>query len=184
MYRSVFRAFCIVVLTAAAMPVLAQQPKAAPASAPGALVNVAVIDVQRVVTESDSGKEALGKLKELQDKKIAEGKKLQDDLDAVKDQYNKQRFTLSEDKLQELQKGIQDKTIALKRFQDDAQRDLEDARKKALDQLEQKIMPIINKVGQERHLSLIFNKYQSGLVYADESVDITDEIIQRFNTSK
>ena len=184
MYRSVFRVFCIAALAAAATPVLAQQPKAAPMSGAMKGTTVAVIDVQRVVTESDAGKEALGKLKQLQDKKIAEGKKLQQDLDALKDQYNKQRFTLSEDKLQDLQKNIQDKNIALKRFQDDAQRDLEDARKKALDQLEQRIMPIINKVGQERHLSLIFNKYQSGLVYADASVDITDEIIQRFNTAK
>ncbi len=184
MYRSAFRVLCIAVLTAAAVPVFAQQAKAAPASGSATLVNVAVIDVQRVVTESDPGKEALGKLKQLQDQKIAEGKKLQQELDALKDQYNKQRFTLSEDKLQALQKNIEDKNIQLKRFQDDAQRDLEDARKKALDGLEQKIMPIINKAGQERHLGLIFNKFQSGLVYADESVDITDEIIQRFNTAK
>jgi Skp family chaperone for outer membrane proteins len=30
-------------------------------------------------------------------------------------------------------------------------------------------------------LTLIFNKFQSGLVYADETIDITDEVIQRFN---
>jgi len=159
-------------LAVSALPALAQQ------------AGVAVIDVQRVVTESDPGKEALGQLKKLQDQKIEEGKGLQQALDALKDQFNKQRFTLSEQKLASLQKQIEDKTIQLKRFQDDAKRELEEARKKALDKLEAQIMPIINKVGQERKFSLIFNKFQSGLVYANQSIDITDEIIQRFNTSK
>jgi len=146
-------------------------------------VHVAVIDVQRVVTESDPGKASLEKLKQLQNQKLEQGKKLQQELDALRGQFAKQRFTLSEDKLAALQKQIEDKTISLKRFQDDAQRELEDARKRELDGLEQKIMPIINQLGQEKKLTLIFNKFQSGLVYADEGVDITDEVIQKFNTS-
>jgi Skp family chaperone for outer membrane proteins len=31
-------------------------------------------------------------------------------------------------------------------------------------------------------LQLIFNKFQSGLVFADESLDITDQVLRRFNT--
>jgi Skp family chaperone for outer membrane proteins len=29
---------------------------------------------------------------------------------------------------------------------------------------------------------MIFNKYQSGLVYADETFDITEQVLRRFNT--
>ncbi len=169
---------------AAAGCLVAALAMVAPATAQAQTGNVAVIDVQRVVTESDPGKEALGKLQTLQEQKIAEGKKLQDELDALREQFNKQRFTLSQDKLEALQKQIEDKAIALKRFQDDAQRELDDARKRYLGQLEQQIMPIIDQVGKEKKLDLIFNKFQSGLVFAAEAVDITDEIIQRFNTSK
>jgi Skp family chaperone for outer membrane proteins len=39
-------------------------------------------------------------------------------------------------------------------------------------------------VGREQGLTLIFNKFQSGLVYADQSVDITDDVIRRFNLSQ
>jgi len=172
MNRSLVRVALAGLFAVAALPVLAQQ------------VNVAVIDVQRVVTESARGKEALGKLKQLQDQKIEQGKTLQQKLDALKDQFNKQRFTLSQEKLDQLQKNIEDQTIKMKRFQDDAQRELQEARKRALDSLEQKIMPIINEIGQEKKFSLIFNKYQSGLVYADQGIDITDEVIRRFNTKK
>lgn len=171
MLRASFRLSLTMLLVFAAMPALAQ-------------VNVAVIDVQRVVTESDPGKEALGQLKSLQDAKLEEGRRVQTELDALRDQFTKQRFTLSEEKLAELNKQIEDKGIALRRFQDDAQRELEDARRKALDGLELKIMPIIEAIGREQGLTLIFNKFQSGLVYADETVDITNDVIRRFNTSQ
>lgn len=149
-----------------------------------AQVKVAVIDVQRVVTESDAGKEALGKLQSLQDDKIAQGKALQEELDNLRTQLSKQRYTLSDDKLADLNKQIEDKGIAMRRFQDDAQRELDDARKKALGALEQRILPVIDKIGKEMGMTLIFNKYQSGLVYADDEIDITDEVIRRFNTAQ
>ncbi len=68
-------------------------------------------------------------------------------------------------------------------FQDDAQRELDDARRVALEGLEERILPVIDAVGKEQGMTLIFNKFQSGLVYADETVDITDEVIRRFNTA-
>lgn len=156
----------------------------AAAATVSAQVKVAVIDVQRVVTESDAGKEALGKLKSLQESKIAEGQKLQTELDSLKDQLSKQRFTLSDEKIEAMGKTIQDKGIELKRFQDDAQRELDDARRKALGALEQQILPVINTISKERNLTLVFNKFQSGLVYADDAVDITAEVIRRFNTAQ
>jgi outer membrane protein len=159
------------VIVAAALPAAAQ-------------TKVAVIDVQRVVSESDPGKEALQQLKTLQDAKVAEGQTLQQEINALQEQLNKQRFTVSEDKLAEMSKQLETKNIAMRRFEDDAKRELEDARRKQLGGLEAKILPIINAIGEEQGFTLIFNKFQSGLVYADEAVDITDQVIQRFNTAQ
>jgi outer membrane protein len=161
----------MMIMVAMAMPAAAQ-------------MNVAVIDVQRVVTESDPGKEALQKLKELQEGKIDEGRGLQQELTTMQEQMSKQRFTLSEERLAELTKQIEDKQIALQRFQDDAERELEEARRRELGGLEGRIIPVINEIGAERGLTLIFNKFQSGLVYADDAIDITDDVILRFNTTQ
>ncbi|RLE26829.1 MAG: hypothetical protein DRJ61_01020 [Acidobacteria bacterium] len=149
-----------------------------------AQINIAVIDIQRVVTDSDAGKESLGRLQKLQDAKIAEGRAIQETMDGLREQLSKQRFTLTESKVAELSKQIEDKGIAMQRFQDDAQRELDEARRTALAGLEERILPVIDEVGKERKMTLIFNKFQAGLVYADESVDITDEVIRRFNTAQ
>jgi outer membrane protein len=169
MYRVMLRSVLALLVVATAIPAAAQ-------------AKVAVIDVQRVVTESDPGKEALQQLKELSDRKVQEGQGIQQELAELQDQFNKQRFTLSEDKLEAMTKDIEDRQIALQRFEDDAQRELNEARRRALGALEGRIMPVIDAVGQEQGLTLIFNKFQSGLVYADDTVDITDEVIRRFNT--
>jgi len=172
MIRSTLFTILAVVLLAAAIPASAQT------------LNIAVIDVQRVVTESDPGKEALQKLKELQDAKIDQGRAMQQELATMQEQINKQQFTLSDEKLGELRKTIEDKGIEMQRFQDDAERELDEARRRELGGLEGRIIPVINQIGAERGYTLIFNKFQSGLVYADDAVDITDDVILHFNTTQ
>jgi len=172
MKRSSLLVGCVVIILSLALPAAAQQ------------LSIAVIDVQRVVTESDPGKQALQKLKELQDAKIDEGRALQQTLAGLQEQMAKQRFTLSEERLAEMNKQLEDGQIALQRFQDDAERELDESRRRELGGLEGRIIPVINEVGTERGFTVIFNKFQSGLVYADDSVDITDEVIRRFNTTE
>ena len=172
MYRSTIRMAAVAALAMAATLPAAAQSK------------VAVIDVQRVVAESDPGKQAIQKLKAVQDAKIQEGQAMQQELATLRDQVNKQRFTVSEERLAEMTKEIEDKTISIRRFEDDAKRELDDARRRELGGLEEQILPIINQIGQDRGITLIFNKFQSGLVYADEAVDITDEVIRQFNTAQ
>jgi outer membrane protein len=161
------------VVVAVAVPAKAQEPPK---------LAVAVIDVNLLVQDSAAGKEAMVRLKKAQDEKVAEHKKLADELAGLQKQLDSQRSTLTDSKIADLQKQIEDKSIALKRFDDDAQQQLEDAKRKELDGLEKQIMPIIQELGKERKLLLIFNKFQSGLVYADDSVDLTDEVLKRFNT--
>jgi len=172
MYRSMIRTAAVAALVmAAAMPAAAQS-------------KVAVIDVQRVVAESDPGKEAIQKLKAISDAKVQEGQALQQEMAALQEQFNKQRFTVSEQRLAEMTKELEDKNIAIRRFEDDAKRELEEARRRELGGLEGQILPIINQIGVEEGITVIFNKFQSGLVYADEAVDITDDVIRRFNTAQ
>jgi len=172
MYRSMIQTAAVAALVmAAAMPATAQS-------------KVAVIDVQRVVAESDPGKEAIQKLKAISDAKVQEGQALQQEMAALQEQFNKQRFTVSEQRLAEMTKELEDKNIAIRRFEDDAKRELEEARRRELGGLEGQILPIINQIGVEEGITVIFNKFQSGLVYADEAVDITDDVIRRFNTAQ
>lgn len=143
---------------------------------------VAVIDVQQLVQDSAAGKEAMNRLRAAEAEKQAQGKKLGDDKAALEKQLQTQGATLTDAKRSELQKQIEDKDVELRRFADDAQQQLEEAKRRELQKLESQIMPIIQEVGKEMKLTMIFNKFQSGLVYADDAIDITDQVLRRFNT--
>lgn len=147
-------------------------------------INVAVIDVQRLVTDSEAGKEVLATLQQKSEEKSAELKVLADELDGLRQQINEGRLSLSEDRLSDLQRQLEDKTIAFRRARDDAERELQEFQGRRFAEIERRVMPIINQVGVEGDYTLIFNKYESGLVFAQDSVDITDEILRRFDASR
>jgi len=168
-----------VLLTVVAASAWAQQP--AKPQEPGKLA-VAVIDVDTLVKESAAGKEARTRLQKLADDKRAQAAKMQDEHDALAKQIQAQSGTITEAKLADLKKQLEDKEVAMRRFDDDAKQQLDEAQRKELEGLEKQIMPIIKELGQEMKLQLIFNKFQSGLVFADETTDITDVVLKRFNT--
>jgi outer membrane protein len=143
---------------------------------------VAVIDVQRLVFESDTGKEVLDRLKNLQEQAAAESETRQQEINELRDRVEQGRISLSEDQSANLAKELEDKMIALRRFEGDTERSLQKEQQEAFSRIESEMMPIINAVGREQGFTLIFNKFNSGLLFAIDEVDITDQVLERYNS--
>lgn len=155
---------------------------AAPMFAQGSTpAKVAVIDVQKVLAQSNLGKAAFEKLKKMQEDRIEKAKQMDDELRKLDTDLNTKKLSLSEDKIGELQKQIADRRIAMQRYAQDADREVQEARDRELLGLESKIKPIIDTLGKEMGLAAIFNKFESGLIYASDAIDITDTVVKRFN---
>ena len=154
----------------------------APAAAQGAL-KVAVIDVNRIMTDSARGKAVLAGIEKLQSERAAQLKTLNEELTELQKRFQEGRLSLAEDKLAELQAQIEEKDRAFKRAREDAERDVQKRRADEIEKIESAVFPIINGLGKEGGYTLIFNKFQSGLVYADDTIDITDEVIQQLDAA-
>ncbi len=163
------------VATVVAIPAFAQ------ATAPA---QIAVIDVQRVLAQSAPGKAAYERLKKMQDDRAAKLQSMNNELKSLDEQINGKKMSLAEDKLAEMNKQFAEKKIALQRFAQDAEREMGEARDRQLQELEKQILPVINALGKEMGFAMIFNKYESGLVYASAAIEITDMVVKRFNDSK
>jgi len=142
---------------------------------------LAVIDVQKVLTTSTQGKAAYERLKKLQDDRVAKMQKM--DVKSMANDLTTKKLSLSEEKQAEMAKAIQEKQTAMQRYAQDADKEVTDARDKALQELDGKIKPIIDGIGKEMGLAVIFNKFESGLIYASDAIDITETVIKRFNES-
>jgi len=163
-----------VAVAALAAPMFAQTPPA----------RVAVIDVNKVLTQSAAGKAAYDKLKKMQEDRVEKAKTMDEELRKLDAEINTKRISLSEDKLADLQKQLADKRISMQRYAQDADREIGEARDRELQALEAKIKPVIDAIGKEMGLAAIFNKFESGLVYASDAIDITDTVVTRFNAAQ
>jgi outer membrane protein len=142
---------------------------------------VACIDVQKVLTTSTAGKAAYDRLKKLQDDRVTKMQKMDEEVKTLASELQTKKLSLSEEKQAEMAKTITDKQTALQRYAQDADKEVSEARDKALQELDGKIKPIIDGIGKEMGLAAIFNKFESGLIYASDAIDITETVIKRFN---
>ena len=144
---------------------------------------LAVIDVNRIMVDSARGKAVLEELERYQTERTAQLKVLNDEILEMQQRFQEGRLSLAEDKLAELQGQIEERGRALQRAQEDAQRELQKRRDEDVKKVEDQVFPVINAVGREFGYTMIFNKFQSGLVYADDLIDITELVIQRLDAS-
>jgi outer membrane protein len=152
---------------------------AAPAQAQ---IKVAVIDVQRILQESARGEAVQKELEQLQNEKRGQIEAKQNELAELRKSYAEMSLTLADDRLADMQKQIEDLTISLRRMTDDANVELQKRSETLLKSVEDEVLPIINQVGNEGGYTMIFNKFQSGLIFADEAIDITQQVIERYNS--
>lgn len=146
-------------------------------------LKIAIIDSDRVIAESTRGQAAIASLKKLEEQKRGELLGLQQEVNDLRKRIEDGAQALAADRLKEMQKQMEDKMIAARRKQDDAQREFEAAQAEAFRDIEAEIIRVIDQVGKEGGYTLIFNKFRSGLVYATDSVDITNDVLARFNQS-
>lgn len=145
---------------------------------------IAFIDSVRVLNESIGGKEVVKQLNDAKAKKQNEYNAKLKEITDLRNRYSSQRFALSEDALNKLLTEIDQKETALKRFQEDAERELANLQARLFKKLQDEVNPIIEKIGQEGNYTLILDLATQGIIYFDKKADITDELIKRYDQTK
>ena len=153
----------------------------APALPAFAEFKLAVVDQRRALLSSDGGKAAEKTLTQLQEKKkqeleprSARCKKMQEDIEA-------QRFVLSEEAMQE-------KAIEFQSCQRDLERDFQAAKdeiavqeRKVLAPLAKKLEEAVKEIGKSKEFDLVLDRSTPGVLYAPDSLDVTDLVIKKLN---
>jgi outer membrane protein len=168
-------------LVAAAISAVVWTLAVQPSSAQAVPTRIGVIDVQRVLGQSTPGRAATAKIKQLQDSRMSRARVLDEELRKLNADLSAAGVTPA--RRAQIEGQIADKRIAMQRFAEDADKEIGTTRDRELLALETRIKPIVDGVGKEMQLAVIFNKFEAGLVYVDPSLDITDTVITRFNAA-
>ena len=173
--------------TPPATPPAATQKPATPPAAPPAPprpypegAKIAFVNIPRIATESAEGKASTARVKALQEKKLAELTVKNKQVETAQAKLNSGGL-LSEEARAATQKEIDKLQVEIQRLQQDADAELQDLQQQLQLDFQRKLTPVIQQIAAEKGLHMILP--DSGLVWADLGLDLTVEIIKRFDAA-
>lgn len=146
-----------------------------------AQVKIGILDMQTIIAESVPGQEAMGELR-------TRFESMRTELDAQNEAIGKLRDELQRQSMVLSQEAQQDKELEYRRkvrdFQDQFQ-SFQVKMKGEEDRLSEPILEllinVINTYGRQNNFTMIIDGSASGLVYADDTVIITDAVKEELN---
>ena len=164
----------------------AAQP--APAPAPVAKfpegTKFAFINIQRIANESAEGKVATTRVQALNQKKVTDLNERNKALQADQQKLQSSGGVMSDNARAELEKKIERQQVDIQRAQQDAQQEVQELQQQLQNEFQAKLMPIVQQVFNEKGLQILFSAGDSGIVWADPGLDITEDVIKRFDVGK
>jgi len=142
-------------------------------------VKIGVINAQQVIMNTKKGKEVTSRLE-----KLGQGK--QKKVESMRSVIKKLETELASPALNTQTREsksiqLQRKKTDLKRYIEDAQKEMQLKSQKELNILRKDIMPVIEKIGKEKGFTIILDLSTAGIAYFDKTVDITKEVISSYD---
>ncbi len=138
---------------------------------------------QRILMDSEAGKDFITRLEKLKDRKEQQ---IKDELAMLKqlgeEARSKQMFLKFEAK-EELEQEIREKEKRIERLKEDSVEEFKKMRKNNLRKINEDASKIIMEIGEKEKYDLILdiNSRANNVVYANPEQDITDQVIELFD---
>jgi outer membrane protein len=146
----------------------------------------AVLNVVRAIAESSEGKQANEDYQIKLEAKRDELAKKQKEIQDLQQQLQSQAKTLNDEARYALTKSINTKNTELQRAQEDAEKEFAAMRNGIFNRIGSKLAPVVQQYAKEYNFALILDSSSqaSPIVYSDAAVEITDDIVKRFDASQ
>ncbi|MCH7599951.1 MAG: OmpH family outer membrane protein [Myxococcales bacterium] len=142
---------------------------------------IGIVDLDQAVSSTTEGKAARD---ELERKKREAEQSLQPLIEryqTMAKDFDAKQFVLSDDARFQKQLDLQELRQEIEHKQQQLQGKLEVARERLVGPLRTKLVGIVETMGREDGFSFIMMRNTPGLVYTREALDITDQVIEKFN---
>ena len=151
---------------------------------PAQQLKIGYVDLQRALNESDAGKAAKERFKVQVDRLQVDLKKKKDALDAMKEQIEKKASVMKAEEARNLEKDYQKKLRDFERAYKDSQGELQQKDSELTVELLKELQVVIEQFGKEQGYSIILEQSSSSVLYGAADLDLTDQVIARYNARK
>ncbi len=144
-----------------------------------AFAQLAVVDMQQVLTESDAAKSILAQLKDQRAAIEKEIKGMEEALKKDEQALIKKKETAKPDEFAAARKEFEKKLIDSRGKVHKRRAAADDAFNKAIGELRQNIMTVVTDIAAAQKIQLVITK--QNVVIGDKSLEITDQVMKALN---
>jgi outer membrane protein len=149
--------------------------------AASAQMKIGYVDYQRVLLEVEDGKSAKTRLQKWLDDRQKEIDKEQEGLRKEKELLDKQASAMSEETRIQKATDLQKKILELAQKWDRYRAEAAGKERSEMEPIVSKIDGVIARIAERDGLSFVFERRDSGLVYAQTQYDLSNEVIRAYN---
>jgi Skp family chaperone for outer membrane proteins len=154
------------------------------AAAGSAQSRIAIINSSQAFETSVEGKKALGQMQERENKVKAELQKQDDAIRLLENKMTTGRLTMTNEALAAIQSDIEQATTRRKRYEEDQARDVNQFGQNLIQKIRTEMVAIIEALSKEKGYDLVLDALSSGVVTSSATIDITTEVVRRYDQSK
>jgi outer membrane protein len=143
---------------------------------------IGYVDYQRVLLEVEDGKAAKARLQKWLDDRQKEIDKEQETLRKEKELLDKQASAMSEETRIQKATDLQKKILELAQKWDRYRAEAATKERSEMEPIVSKIDGVIARIAERDGLAFVFERRDSGLVYAQTQYDLSNEVIRAYNS--
>ena len=148
------------------------------------IFEIGVIDSAKVMQTSAEGKKAIFTLKQ-KDQQIAdELAKIDNQAKELETKLSTQKLVLSLESQQQISYDLEQLRTKRQRAEEDYTKEYRQLEFSLVTKIRNEVFPIIETVAKEKNFRLVLDLSVTGAAYVDPVIDITDEVIQRYDEAK
>jgi outer membrane protein len=142
---------------------------------------IVYIDTQRILSESDMGKETYKQLSSMKDQHEAVVKMMQNNLSSLKESIQVKSATITPAAQDDLEAQYERELKEYERYVEDTKEELRKTEAKLLNPWSKELDDIIKSYAEKSGIDLVLDKTKPGIVYSSNKIDITNQIMELLN---
>lgn len=143
-------------------------------------LKIAVIDVNKILNESEAGKGARKKMEARYEELKKKIEKVNQEARTMKEGLDKQKILLGKEKVKEREEALAEKVGELRQLTQEAEKEMQTRQGELTREILKVVEVQIDKVVEEEKIDLLLER-SSGVVHAASTLDITDKVLSLVN---
>lgn len=142
---------------------------------------IAYVDVRKVLLESKVGKKNKAEFEKMIKEKESVLNKEEEKLKAMQEAFQKDQLLMTDEQKKAKQKAFQEKADAYQKMVRDAKQEINKKDNEYAGKSLTEIRGIVAELAKEMKLSLVLEASESGLLYAEEGMDLTSKVMEKYD---